>query len=203
MELNIDNVKEYTSEKMIKSMEILKSELSSIRTGRANTSIIESIKINVYNSNLPLNQLASINIIDASLININAWDKNNIDHIIKSIQSSDLGLNPTKDGDIIKLSVPPLSEERRKELSKVAKQKVEQSAIAIRNIRRSIIDKIKSNYVYHIDVNCFAWSLGYNKWPDTFEDVSVFDSISAGNSIIKQIINNIKIRLKLAITIYS
>ena len=145
MELNIDNVKEYTSEKMIKSMEILKSELSSIRTGRANTSIIESIKINVYNSNLPLNQLASINIIDASLININAWDKNNIDHIIKSIQSSDLGLNPTKDGDIIKLSVPPLSEERRKELSKVAKQKVEQSAIAIRNIRRSIIDKIKSN----------------------------------------------------------
>jgi ribosome recycling factor len=126
MELNIDNVKEYTSEKMIKSMEILKSELSSIRTGRANTSIIESIKINVYNSNLPLNQLASINIIDASLININAWDKNNIDHIIK-------------------LSVPPLSEERRKELSKVAKQKVEQSAIAIRNIRRSIIDEIKSN----------------------------------------------------------
>mgnify|MGYP000041183609 FL=1 len=145
MELNIDNVKEYTSEKMIKSMEILKSELSSIRTGRANTSIIESIKIKVYNSNLPLNQLASINIIDASLININAWDKNNIDHIIKSIQSSDLGLNPTKDGDIIKLSVPPLSEERRKELSKVAKQKVEQSAIAIRNIRRSIIDEIKSN----------------------------------------------------------
>ena len=82
MELKIDNVKEYTSEKMIKSMEILKSELSSIRTGRANTSIIESIKIKVYNSNLPLNQLASINIIDASLININAWDKNNIDPII-------------------------------------------------------------------------------------------------------------------------
>ena len=86
MELNIDNVKEYTSEKMIKSMDILKSELSSIRTGRASTSIIESIKINVYNSNLPLNQLASINIIDASLININAWDKNNIEQIIKSIQ---------------------------------------------------------------------------------------------------------------------
>ena len=100
MELNIDNVKEYTSKKMIKSMEILKGELSSIRTGRANTSIIESIKINVYNSSLPLNQLASINIIDASLININAWDKNNIEQIIKSIQSSDLGLNPTIDGDI-------------------------------------------------------------------------------------------------------
>ena len=145
MELNIENVEEYTSGKMIKSMEILKSELSSIRTGRANTSIIESLKINVYNSTLPLNQLASINIIDASLININAWDKNNVEQIIKSIQSSDLGLNPTIDGDIIKLSVPPLSEERRKELSKVAKQKVEQSSIAIRNIRRSIIDEIKSD----------------------------------------------------------
>ena len=145
MELNIENVKEYTSGKMTKSMEILKNELSSIRTGRANTSIIESLKINVYNSTLPLNQLASINIIDASLININAWDKNNVEQIIKSIQSSDLGLNPTIDGDIIKLSVPPLSEERRKELSKVAKQKVEQSSIAIRNIRRSIIDEIKSD----------------------------------------------------------
>ena len=145
MELNIENVKEYTSGKMTKSMEILKNELSSIRTGRANTSIIESLKINVYNSALPLNQLASINIIDASLININAWDKNNVEQIIKSIQSSDLGLNPTIDGDIIKLSVPPLSEERRKELSKVAKQKVEQSSIAIRNIRRSIIDEIKSD----------------------------------------------------------
>ena len=82
MELNIENVEEYTSGKMIKSMEILKSELSSIRTGRANTSIIESLKINVYNSTLPLNQLASINIIDASLININAWDKNNVEQII-------------------------------------------------------------------------------------------------------------------------
>ena len=145
MEFEIDNIKEFTSGKMQKSMEILIDDLSSVRTGRASTKLIETIKINVYNSLLPLNQLASINVIDSTLININAWDKNNIDSIVKSIQTSDLGINPAVDGENIKLNIPPLSEERRKELSKVVKQKVEQSFIAIRNIRRTVIDQIKSN----------------------------------------------------------
>ena len=144
MEFEIDTVKQFTSSKMQKSMEIFSNDLSSVRTGRASTKIIETIKVNVYGSTLPLNQLASINIVDSTLINVNAWDKNNIESIVKSNQTSDLGINPAIDGDVIKLSIPPLSEERRQELSKVVKQKVEQSLVAIRNIRRTVIDQIKS-----------------------------------------------------------
>ena len=145
MEFELDTTKQFTSEKMQKSMQIFLDDLSSIRTGRASTKIIETIKVNVYGSTLPLNQLASINIIDSTLINVNAWDKNNVDSIVKSIQTSDLGINPAVDGEVIKLSIPPLSEERRQELSKIVKQKVEQSLVAIRNIRRTVIDKIKSS----------------------------------------------------------
>jgi len=145
MEFELDTTKQFTSEKMQKSMQIFLDDLSSIRTGRASTKIIETIKVNVYGSTLPLNQLASINIIDSTLINVNAWDKNNVDSIVKSIQTSDLGINPAVDGEVIKLSIPPLSEERRQELSKIVKQKVEQSLVAIRNIRRTVIDQIKSS----------------------------------------------------------
>ena len=144
MEFEVETTKQFTSEKMQKSMQIFLDDLSSIRTGRASTKIIETIKVNVYGSTLPLNQLASINIIDSTLINVNAWDKNNVDSIVKSIQTSDLGINPAVDGEVIKLSIPPLSEERRQELSKIVKQKVEQSLVAIRNIRRTVIDQIKS-----------------------------------------------------------
>ena len=124
MEFELDTTKQFTSDKMQKSMQIFLDDLSSIRTGRASTKIIETIKVNVYGSTLPLNQLASINIIDSTLINVNAWDKNNVDSIVKSIQTSDLGINPAVDGEVIKLSIPPLSEERRQELSKIVNKKL-------------------------------------------------------------------------------
>ena len=136
MEFELDTTKQFTSDKMQKSMQIFLDDLSSIRTGRASTKIIETIKVNVYGSTLPLNQLASINIIDSTLINVNAWDKNNVDSIVKSIQTSDLGINPAVDGEVIKLSIPPLSEERRQELNKFVHQLVEEGKIAIRNVRR-------------------------------------------------------------------
>ena len=134
MEFELDTTKQFTSDKMQKSMQIFLDDLSSIRTGRASTKIIETIKVNVYGSTLPLNQLASINIIDSTLINVNAWDKNNVDSIVKSIQTSDLGINPAVDGEVIKLSIPPLSEERRQEITKVASKYAENSKISIRNI---------------------------------------------------------------------
>ena len=130
--------------KMNKTIDSFNTTIASVRTGRASTSLIENIEIEVYGQKLPLQQLSTLSVPEPSLINIQAWDKNNVDAIMKAIQLSDLGINPSADSEFIKVPIPPLTEERRKELAKKIKQIAEESKISIRNIRRQYIDMIKA-----------------------------------------------------------
>jgi len=130
-------------EKMKKTVASLKEGFAAIRTGRASASLFDRIKVDYYGEKSPLNQVANISIPEARLIVIQPWDKNLIGEIEKAIRSSELSLNPSNDGKVIRISIPPLTEERRKELVKVAKNHAEQSRVAIRNIRRDGNDELK------------------------------------------------------------
>jgi ribosome recycling factor len=129
--------------KMKSSNEVLKKDLASIRTGRATPALIEHIKVEYAGVPTPLMQLAGISAPEARLLVIQPWDKNSLRNIEKAIQTSDLGLNPTNDGNVIRLSIPPLSEERRQELIKVVGKRVEERKIAVRNLRREAIDELR------------------------------------------------------------
>jgi len=130
-------------EKMRASAEGLKKELATIRTGHATPSFIEHIKVEYAGVFVPLNQIAGISAPGASLLVIQPWDRNSIRDIEKAVLKSDLGLNPTSDGNVIRLNIPPLSEERRHELVKVVHRRVEDRKVAIRNLRRQAIDGLK------------------------------------------------------------
>lgn len=130
-------------DKMEKAIKTLEKDFSKLRTGRASTSLVEDLVVDYYNTPTPLNQLASISIPDSRTIAIQPWDKSSIGNVEKAIMKSDLGLNPTNDGKIIRINIPPLTEERRKELVKVAKKYNEDTKIAIRNIRREANDTLK------------------------------------------------------------
>ena len=134
--------KEYSS-KMDKSIHSLKKDLSTLRTGRANTNMLDTIKADVYGQLMPLDQLATISVPEARLISIQVWDKENITVIESAIQKSELGINPQIDGQIIRLRIPDLTEERRKDLIKILKNMGEKSKIAIRNIRREANEELK------------------------------------------------------------
>ena len=118
----IDELKKEASQKMTKSMESLSNNLSKIRTGRAHPSILDAITVEYYGQEVPLNQVANIKIEDAKTLQLNVWEKNMIKEVEKSIISSDLGLNPAVSGNLIRIPLPPLTEERRKELVKLVKQ---------------------------------------------------------------------------------
>jgi len=135
---------EETKKKMEKRVKAFKEELSHIRTSRASISLLEGIKVDCYGTKMPITQLATINIIEGKMIVIQPWDVNLVKEMEKAIQKSDLGINPTSDGKTIKLVIPPLTEERRKELTKVVGKLAEEARIAIRNIRRDILDKFKT-----------------------------------------------------------
>ena len=130
-------------QKMRKSIEILKKELATIRTGRATPALIEHIKVEYAGVLTPLNQIAGISAPEARLLVIQPWDKGSIRSIEKAILKSDLGLNPTSDGSIIRISIPPLTEERRQELTKTVRRRVEEGRIAIRNLRREAMEDLK------------------------------------------------------------
>ena len=134
--------KEYSS-KMEKSIHSLKKDLSTLRTGRANTNMLDTIKADVYGQLMPLDQLATISVPEARLISIQIWDKANITVIESAIQKSELGINPQIDGQIIRLRIPDLTEERRKDLIKILKNMGEKGKIAIRNIRRDANEELK------------------------------------------------------------
>lgn len=127
-----------------KTLEYLKEELSKLRTGRANPSLVESILVDYYGTKTPLKQLASINVPEARLIAINPWDKGALAGIESSIRSSDLGFNPVNDGQVIRINIPALTEERRRDLVKVLNQKAEEARITIRNIREETWKEIQS-----------------------------------------------------------
>ncbi|MCD1654568.1 ribosome recycling factor [Treponema zuelzerae] len=130
-------------ERMKKSISALKDELNTIRTGRASASLFDKVRVDYYGDKAPLSQVATISIPEARLVVIQPWDKNLIGEIEKAIQKSELGLNPSNDGKVIRIAIPPLTEERRKDLAKQAKATAEQSRVAIRNIRRDGNDELK------------------------------------------------------------
>ena len=131
-------------QKMNKTFEVLLKELSSLRTGRANTNMLDIIKVDVYGQKMPINQLASITTPEPRMINVQVWDLNNVSLIDSSIRKSELGLNPQIDGQLIRLPVPNLSEERRSEMKKMIKSMGEKCKISIRNIRREANDELKN-----------------------------------------------------------
>ena len=138
-----DVVMQETKEKMDKAAEALQRELGQIRAGRANASILDRVMVNYYGAPTPVNQMASIGIPEARLLVITPFDKSTIKEIEKAIQTSDVGITPQTDGTVIRLVIPQLTEERRKELAKEVKKEAENSKIAIRNIRRDAMDSYK------------------------------------------------------------
>ena len=132
------------NQKMDKTFNVFINELTSLRTGRANSSMLDLIKVDVYGQKMPINQLGSITTPEARTINIQVWDLNNVKLIDSAIQKSELGLNPQIDGQLIRLPVPDLSEERRNELKKIIKTTGEKCKVSIRNIRREANDQLKS-----------------------------------------------------------
>ena len=129
--------------KMSKTIDIFSKELNSLRTGRANSSMLDLIKIDVYGQKMPINQLATITTPEPRTINIQVWDLNNVSMIDSSIKKSELGLNPQIDGQLIRLPIPDLSEERRVEMKKIVKSMGEKCKVSIRNIRREANDELK------------------------------------------------------------
>jgi ribosome recycling factor len=131
------------SQKMDKTIEVFQKELTSLRTGRANASMLDLVKVDVYGQAMPLNQVSSITTPDARTINIQVWDLNNVPLVDSAIKKSELGLNPQIDGQLIRLPVPDLNEERRTEIKKLIKSMGEKCKISIRNIRREANDDLK------------------------------------------------------------
>jgi ribosome recycling factor len=132
------------NQKMDKTIEVFVKELSSLRTGRANASMLDLVKVDVYGQAMPINQVASITTPEARMINVQVWDANNVPLVDAAIKKSDLGLNPQIDGQLIRLPVPDLSEERRNEIKKVIKSMGEKCKVSIRNIRREANDDLKN-----------------------------------------------------------
>ncbi len=133
-----------TDRKMDKAVEAFERDLAHVRTGRASAALLEGITVDYYGTQMPLNQVASISVPESRLLTVQPWDANILADIEKAILSSDLGLTPSNDGKIIRVSIPPLTEERRKDLVKVVKKMAEESRVAVRNCRRDAIDKLKN-----------------------------------------------------------
>ncbi len=139
----IKDIIKVASDKMSKAVEHLRTEFIKIRTGKASIGILDDIKVDYYGNPTPLNQVGNISTPDFHTITIQPWDKTVISAIEKSILNSSLGLNPTNDGNVVRIPIPPLTEERRKEIVKVVKHKAEEGKISVRNIRREQIDTLK------------------------------------------------------------
>jgi ribosome recycling factor len=143
MAMTVDSIIDDTKKKMKQSIETLRKELSTIRTGRANPSILDNVQVECYGSAMPLNQLAGISVPEPSCLLIQPFDKNTLKAIETAILKSNIGLNPTNDGAAIRLPIPPLTEERRKELTKAVSRSGEEIKTAIRNVRRDHNENIK------------------------------------------------------------
>ncbi len=125
------------------ALSVLKQEFSSLRTGRANASILDPLSVDAYGTPMPLNQLATINVPEPRMIVVQVWDKGQVQAVDKAIRESDLGLNPVVEGQVLRLPIPELNEERRQEIAKVAHKYAEQARVAVRNVRRDGMDQLK------------------------------------------------------------
>lgn len=136
-------VKKSAEQKMHKTMETLKTDLSKVRTGRAHTGILDHVLVDYYGTQMPINQVANVTLLDARTISVHPWEKKMVSVIEKAIRESDLGLNPATAGDVIRIPMPPLTEERRRDLIKVVKHEAENARVAVRNIRRDANNALK------------------------------------------------------------
>jgi ribosome recycling factor len=143
--MTVNKIHTDASERMQKALEALKREFASVRSGKASTALLDGIKVDYYGTLTPLPQVANISAPDARLLVIHPWEKKLIPEIVKAIQKSDLGLNPQSDPNVIRLPIPPLTEERRKDLVKLVKKVAEEGKVAIRNIRRDANDALKKS----------------------------------------------------------
>ncbi len=141
--MNAADVKKTAEQKMQRSVESLKTALSKIRTGRAHTGLLDHVHVDYYGSQVPISQVANVTLLDARTIGVSPWEKKMASVIDKAIRESDLGLNPAMVGELIRVPLPPLSEERRRELAKVVKGEGEHARVAIRNLRRDANEQLK------------------------------------------------------------
>jgi ribosome recycling factor len=141
--MNIADIKKQATDKMAKSVETLKHDLAKIRTGRAHTGLIDHLRVDYYGSEVPINQVGNVTLSDARTISVQPFEKKMVQVIEKAIRDSDLGVNPATSGDVIRVPMPPLTEERRKELTKIVKHEGENAKVAVRNIRRDAIAHLK------------------------------------------------------------
>ncbi|HET6629121.1 MAG TPA: ribosome recycling factor [Woeseiaceae bacterium] len=139
----IDDIKKDASKRMDKSVDSLRQELTKLRTGRAHTSLLDHITVSYYGSEVPLNQVANVNVEDSRTLTISPWERNMVQAIEKAIMSSDLGLNPATAGTVIRVPLPPLTEERRKDMIRIVRQEAENGRVAVRNIRRDALGDLK------------------------------------------------------------
>ena len=141
--MTIVDIKKSIESKMDQSIDALKNNLSKIRTGRANPALLDAIQVEYYGSQVPLNQVANVSLLDARTISVQPWEKGMGAKIEKAIRESDLGLNPASMGDLIRVPMPPMSEERRKEMTKLVRHEGENAKIAVRNLRRDLNEAVK------------------------------------------------------------
>ncbi len=134
-----------TEDKMHKAADVVRNEFAKIRTGKATTALLDGVKVDYYGSPMSLNQVANVTVLDVHTISIQPWDKNMVGPIEKSILTANLGLNPVGDGNTVRVPIPPLNEERRKELVKLVKKFAEEGKIAVRNVRRDAIEHLKKS----------------------------------------------------------
>jgi ribosome recycling factor len=139
----IDDIKKDAAERMGKSAESLSHELAKIRTGRAHPSLLDHVKVSYYGSDVPISQVASVAVEDARTLTVTPWDRNMVPVVEKAIIQSDLGINPNTAGTVIRVPMPPLTEERRRDLQKIARAEAEQARVAVRNIRRDANQQLK------------------------------------------------------------
>ena len=142
--MTIGEIKKQATEKMAKSVDTLKHDLAKVRTGRAHPGILDSIRVDYYGTEMPINQVANVTLSDARTISIQPFEKKMAQVIEKAIRDSDLGVNPASSGDVIRVPMPALTEERRKELTKIVKHEGENAKVAVRNIRRDAIQHLKN-----------------------------------------------------------
>jgi ribosome recycling factor len=139
----IKDVLDTAADHMHKTAEATRRELASIRSGRANAGLVEHVRVDYHGTPTPISHMATVHVPEARLLTIQPWDRSMLGAIEKAIQKSDLGINPTNDGNLIRLAIPPLTEQRRKELIKMVQRRVEEGRVAVRNIRRDASDKLK------------------------------------------------------------
>ena len=142
--MSISDIKKQGAEKMAKSIDTLKHDLAKVRTGRAHTGLIDHLRVDYYGSEMPINQVASVTLADARTIAVQPFEKKMVQVVEKAIRDSDLGVNPATSGDVIRIPMPALTEERRKELTKIVKHEGENAKVAVRNIRRDAIAHLKA-----------------------------------------------------------